>query len=130
MTRKMRDVVSGIFLVQGRFLVEKRRMEEDADPSLVAIPGGHVEIGESIEAALKREMKEELGLEVKEARLVGEELYTASNGERQRIHYFVIEKWEGKPKSHEAEQIYWESKLDNLSTPQDKRILRKHVLDR
>ncbi len=52
-----------------------------------------MEVGESIETALKREMKEELGLEVKEARFVGEELYTASDRERQRIHYFLIDKW-------------------------------------
>jgi len=34
------------------------------------LPGGHIELGETIEAALKREIKEEVGLEVKPIRLL------------------------------------------------------------
>ncbi len=34
------------------------------------IPGGHVELGEQIEDALKREMKEEVGMDVKPVRLL------------------------------------------------------------
>ncbi|MCW1304560.1 MAG: NUDIX hydrolase [Candidatus Parvarchaeota archaeon] len=37
----------------------------------LALPGGHIEKGESAEEAVKREVKEETGLEVKIKRLVG-----------------------------------------------------------
>jgi len=35
------------------------------------LPGGHVEYGETVEEAIKREMREELGIEVKIKRLIG-----------------------------------------------------------
>jgi 8-oxo-dGTP pyrophosphatase MutT (NUDIX family) len=50
-------IVDGILLRDGKFLVEKRRMDEDIDPGLLCIPGGHVDPGETLEDALKREME-------------------------------------------------------------------------
>jgi len=40
-------------------------------PLGVALPGGFVDVGESVEEALKREMLEEIGLEVEIVRLLG-----------------------------------------------------------
>jgi len=37
------DVVAGILVERGRFLVEKRRADDEADPGFVEIPGGHVD---------------------------------------------------------------------------------------
>ena len=106
-------------------MVEKRRDDEDADPGYVEIPGGHVNKGETLEDALRREMKEELGIDVEKAVLVEKGLYTATNGERGRIHYFHIEKWKGKIVSNEAERVYWESDVSNLSIPPDRRAVRR-----
>src|SRR5947208_15217699 len=89
--RTVAHCVDGI-LVEGRkFLVERRRDDDDADPGLVEIPGGHVNAGETFEDALRREMKEELGIDVEKTKLVQRSLYRATNGERQRIHYFHVE---------------------------------------
>ena len=74
---------------------------------------------------MRREMKEELGINVKKAKLVQKSLYTASNGERQRIHYFHVKKWNGRIKSTEAERVYWESKISNLGVIPDRRAVRK-----
>jgi len=108
-----------------RFLVEKRRDDDDADPGLVAIPGGHVDKDESLEDALRREMKEELGIEVERAILVGKGMYTSINGERQGIHYFHVEKWKGRILPREAARVYWESEVSNLSTAPDRRAVRR-----
>ena len=99
------NVVAGILTKDGKFLVEKRRDDDDADPGYVEIPGGHVREGESLENALRREMKEELGIQVEKMKLVSESLATATNGERQRIHYFHVEQWNGIIGSKEAEKV-------------------------
>ena len=119
------DVVAGILMEGRKFLVEKRRDDDEADPGYVEIPGGHVDPGESLEDALRREMKEELGVDVERARLVQKSLATATNGERQRIHYFHVEKWKGKITSSEAERVYWESIVANLNISPDRRAVQR-----
>jgi len=61
--------VDGIVLEKGKVLLEKR-----ATPPFVGywvLPGGHVEYGEKTEKAIKREIKEELGIPVKIKKLFG-----------------------------------------------------------
>jgi len=120
---KIADVVAGILMERRIFLVEKRRACDEADSGYVEIPGGHVDPGETLEDALRRELKEELGIEVEKARLVQKSLAKATNGERQRIHYFHVEKWNGRIESKEAEQVYWESDVSNLSIVPDRRAI-------
>ncbi len=61
------------------------------------LPGGHVEYGERVEEAIKREMKEELGISVKIKKLIG----VYSDPERDpRYHTvavaYLLEKGKGK----------------------------------
>jgi len=123
--RTIADCVDGILVRRKKFLVEKRRDDDDANPGLIEIPGGHVNPDETLEDALRREMKEELGIDVEKAKLVQKSLYTASNGERQKIHYFHLEKWNGRIRSTEAERVYWESEIYNLGIIPDRRAVRK-----
>src|SRR6266702_4229032 len=122
---KIADVVAGILVERRIFLVEKRRACDEADSGYVEVPGGHVDPDETLEDALRREMKEELGIEVEKAKLVQKSLYTATNGERQRIHYFHVEKWNGRIESKEAERVYWESEISNLGIIPDRRAVQK-----
>lgn len=50
----------------GIVLIERRN-----EPHGVAIPGGFVDVGESVEEAVVREMKEEISLDVKIQKLLG-----------------------------------------------------------
>jgi len=125
LTGKVAECVAGILIDDGMVLVEKRRADDEADPGLVMLPGGHVDSAESLDHALRREMKEELGIRVGKIIPVLVRYYTASNGERQRIHYFHIKDWKGEIKSREAERVYWEPRLVNLEDATERRIARK-----
>jgi 8-oxo-dGTP diphosphatase len=61
--------VDGIFLEKGKILMVKRNHFPFV--GFWILPGGHVEYGERVEKAIKREMKEELGVSVKIKKLFG-----------------------------------------------------------
>jgi 8-oxo-dGTP diphosphatase len=117
------ECVSGVLISEGAVLVEKRRADDDADPGLVLLPGGHVEVGESLNRALKREMREELGIRVQNFTPLRVRNYKASNGERQRIHYLQIKDWKGRIRSNEATAVYWESDIRRLSDIIERKIV-------
>lgn len=119
------ECVSAVLIGDGAVLVEKRRADDDSDPGLVFLPGGHVEVGESLNQALKREMREELGIRVEKITPIRVRYYTASNGERQRIHYFNIKDWKGRIRSNEAETVYWESNISHLSNTIERKMVLK-----
>ncbi len=119
------DVVVGILLNGNEFLVEVRSLEEKIDPGIVCLPAGHVKIGENREEALKREMKEELGIKVKEMKFICKNFYTASNGEKQNAYCYLITDYEGKPVSKSAQEIFWEDNIENLSLDVDRKTIRQ-----
>jgi len=119
------DVVIGIILKGSKFLVEHRSLDEEVDPDIVCLPGGHVKPNESKEQALKREMYEELGIEVEGLKLVCRSFYVASNGERQNAYCFLVTSYQGDPVSKSAEEIFWEDNIENLSLEVDREIILK-----
>lgn len=60
--RKIR-VVAAMIEVEGRYLITQRRPQASL-PLLWEFPGGRVETGEADEAALRRELKEEMDIDV------------------------------------------------------------------
>ncbi|UCD96696.1 MAG: NUDIX domain-containing protein [Candidatus Bathyarchaeota archaeon] len=119
------DVVVGILSDGDRFLVEKRMETAKVDPSVICLPGGHVEPFEDLLDALKREMCEELNIKVNKARLICRNLYVASNGERQNAYCFHIDSYEGTPVCKTAQEIYWESNVERLSLEVDRNTITK-----
>jgi 8-oxo-dGTP diphosphatase len=99
------DSVAFMLIKGDRVLVEKRKATKQAYPGAIALPGGHVEDGESPEEALCRESKEELGVVPRRIKYVCTLLYRLQ--ELQRIHYFAIEAWEGNIENNEAESLLW-----------------------
>jgi mutator protein MutT len=116
------DTVAFIVHREGTILVEQRKLTKKTDPGKVAIPGGHVEKGESFEQACKRELREELDLECSSFSFIIRLLHH-TDVEDQMTHYYSCEDWRGEPKSKEAERVFWvDSKhLDVLSFEIDRK---------
>lgn len=71
-----------------------------------ALPGGHVEKDESFLDAVKREMKEETGLEIRNPRLVGLKQFPIDNG-RYLVALFKATEWSGELTSSEEGKMEW-----------------------
>jgi 8-oxo-dGTP pyrophosphatase MutT (NUDIX family) len=84
-----------------------------------------VERGETNKAALIREMKEELKIEVKRARFIQKSRWIASNGERQNVYYYLILDYEGKPVKRTAQRILWIEEMEELDIDIDRQAAEK-----
>jgi 8-oxo-dGTP diphosphatase len=111
-------IVNGVFLRDGNFLAEKRRCDDDLCSGSVCIPGGHVEAGETPEEALAREMKEELGIDIKDFTL----LFKGEFG-KWELYYFHVKRWSGKLESKVAEDIFWEADAGKLTEEVERQII-------
>ncbi len=105
----MRDaihVVAGILLkVDGRVLIAER-IGDPAMRNLWEFPGGKVAEGESAQDALRRELREELGIEARSfdvfTRLTHEYPDRLIDLEILRVH-----DWSGDPRGLDGQQLAW-----------------------
>jgi mutator protein MutT len=103
--------VGAIILDGDKILLEKRK--NVPSKGKWSVPGGLVELGESMEQAVIREVKEETGLEVYEPRLVDVVNYISLGERGAVIYHFVIVDYlvtvkSGKPKAaSDAEDLKW-----------------------
>ena len=99
------ECVSFILVEGNSFLVERRRLDKPLDPGAVAIPGGHLEDGESPIEALHRELAEELAVTAGRADYVCTLLHRSE--EFCKLHYYAVWDWSGDIEKHEAEALLW-----------------------
>lgn len=114
-------LVSAVALVDidGRVLIA-RRPEGKAMAGLWEFPGGKVEHGETPEAALIRELHEELGIDTWQSCLAP---LTFASHAYPDFHLlmplFVCRKWQGTPVSRENQTLKWvrPAELKNFPMP-------------
>jgi 8-oxo-dGTP diphosphatase len=107
-TRRPVDVAVGVLIdAAGRFLLTSR------PPGKVyagywEFPGGKVEAGEDIEAALARELHEELGITIAGAQRWHDETVDYPHA-LVRLHFCKVFAWHGRFEMREGQQMAWQT---------------------
>lgn len=96
----------------GRVLVQQRPPGKPM-AGLWEFPGGKVDPGELPEAALCRELEEELGIGVERACLAPACFASESLGDRHLLLLlYALRKWSGVPQAHHATALRWVRPLE------------------
>ncbi|HEX9398014.1 MAG TPA: Nudix family hydrolase [Burkholderiales bacterium] len=79
-------------------------------------PGGKVEVNEAAEAALARELHEELGIDVEHAYPWITRVFTYSHA-TVRLQFFKVFNWKSNPHPQEGQAIAWQRLEDPMVSP-------------
>lgn len=104
--------IGAVVISNGKILLEKRKSEPGKGKW--TIPGGLVELGESIEQTVIREVKEETGLDIEKPKLIDVVNYIAKDKKGKIKYHFVMIDYFVKLKSikkvkalSDAEELRW-----------------------
>lgn len=107
------DVAVGVLIErdahgqEGRFLLTSRPAGKPY-AGYWEFPGGKLEPGESVQAALARELHEELGIQVAESCPWKVELVDYPHA-RVRLHFCKVFHWAGEFEMREGQQMAWQT---------------------
>jgi 8-oxo-dGTP diphosphatase len=101
------DVAVGVLVdPQGRFLLTSRP-EGKVYAGYWEFPGGKLEAGETVEAALKRELHEEIGIEIGAVEPWRVEIVDYEHA-RVRLHFCKVFDWRGEFEMRERQAMEWQ----------------------
>lgn len=105
--RPVVDVAVGVLIQpEGDFLLTSRPFGK-VYAGYWEFPGGKLEPGETVEAALTRELREELGIDIDTAVLWREEVVDYPHA-LVRLHFCKVFKWVGELQMREAQTFAWQ----------------------
>lgn len=108
MSRSPVDVAVGVLVDgAGRFLLTSRPQGK-VYAGHWEFPGGKLEAGESVEAALRRELHEELGITIGAATPWKVELHDYPHA-LVRLHFMKVFDWRGEFEMRERQQMAWQT---------------------
>ena len=100
-------VAAALIDSDGRVLVQQRPAGKPM-AGLWEFPGGKIDAGETPEAALRRELDEELGLTIDQSCLAPAVFASEALGDRHLILLlYVLRKWPGVPEARHASALKW-----------------------
>jgi 8-oxo-dGTP diphosphatase len=104
----MTQVVAAILQFEGNILICRRRADQ---PHALKweFPGGKIEPGESPEAALSRELREELGIEARANRELTRYEFSYPGKKPILLIFFEVTQWQGEIRNLIFDAITWES---------------------
>jgi len=106
--RQAVDVAVGVLIdAEGRFLLTSRPVGK-VYAGYWEFPGGKLEAGESVEAALRRELHEELGITIAAAEPWNVTLMDYAHA-RVRLHFCKVREWRGEFEMKESQKMAWQT---------------------
>jgi len=102
-----KQVVAAVIVRGGRVLICQRTIHQ-ALPLKWEFPGGKIEAGETAEAALKRELQEELGIDAEVGRKLATVCHRYHQDSEFELHFFLVERYSGDPINMIFKEIRWE----------------------
>jgi 8-oxo-dGTP diphosphatase len=101
------DVAVGVLLNrEGQFLLTSRPAGK-VYAGYWEFPGGKLEIGETVEQALRRELQEELGITIESALPWKVEIVNYPHA-RVRLHFCKVFAWSGELQMREQQSMAWQ----------------------
>jgi 8-oxo-dGTP diphosphatase len=104
---KPTEVAAAVIERPGEFLLAQRPQGKPY-AGFWEFPGGKIEPGEDARAALVRELREELGIEVRAATPWITRVYAYTHA-TVRLHFFRVTSWDGEPRPLEGQAIRWQA---------------------
>ena len=100
-------VAAALIDADGRVLVQQRPPGKPME-GLWEFPGGKIDAGETPEAALSRELAEELGIAIDESCLAPAVFASEPMADRHLLLLlYVLRKWPGSPEARHASALKW-----------------------
>jgi 8-oxo-dGTP diphosphatase len=99
-------VVAAVIEREGRVLIAQRK-RTGQHPLKWEFPGGKVEAGEAPEAAVQRELEEELAIQVRVDGEITRYEYQYPGRPPILLIFYRVTEFEGEPKNLDFEQIVW-----------------------
>ena len=122
-------IVCAAVIRRGDRLLITQRKRDQTQPLRWEFPGGHLDTGESVEACVQREIREELDIRVSSPTYYRTLRYNMG-GKSFLIHYFLCKGSSGRIRKVEVENFKWivPGQFDDrvLLTP-DRKILRSLI---
>jgi 8-oxo-dGTP diphosphatase len=107
-TQQWVDVVVGVLVRAELELLFAQRPAGKPMAGFWEFPGGKVEAGETHHQALRRELQEELGIEIVSSLPWRTVEYVYAHA-AVRLHFLVVTQWEGTPQACEQQALCWQA---------------------